>query len=130
MTRRNLTEVDVEDKLFLAPAAAFKFSETHGGDDVAIFAKGPMAHLFHSSHDQTHIANVMAFSACIGPYKNHPDRCKNIKNILKSYFFKIKISLGSAKSTTQNPTTTSSSSNPSISSLLILTIVKIINNMF
>ena len=42
----------------------------HGGDDVNIFATGPMAHLFSRTHDQTHIANVMAYSSCIGPYKD------------------------------------------------------------
>jgi hypothetical protein len=29
--------------------------ETHGGDDVGIWAAGPMAHLFHGTHQQTHI---------------------------------------------------------------------------
>ncbi len=29
---------------------------------------GPYAHLFHGVHEQTHIAHVMAYSACIGPY--------------------------------------------------------------
>jgi hypothetical protein len=29
--------------------------ETHGGDDVGIWATGPMAHLFHATHQQTHI---------------------------------------------------------------------------
>ena len=48
----------------------------HGGDDVNIFAVGPMAHLFSRTHDQTHIANVMAYSACIGPYKDESiSRC-------------------------------------------------------
>ena len=35
-----------------------------------IFAIGPMAHLFSRTHDQTHVANVMAYSACIGPYRD------------------------------------------------------------
>ena len=46
------------------------FGSQHGGDDVNIFAIGPMAHLFSRTHDQTHIANVMAYSAGIGPYKD------------------------------------------------------------
>ena len=77
VTRRDLTNVDVEDRMFLSPVTAFEISETHGGDDVAIYAKGPMAHLFHSLHDQTHIANVMAYSACIGPYKDSDGRCSS-----------------------------------------------------
>ena len=41
---------------------------------MAIFAKGPWAHLFHTTHEQTHIANVLAYAACIGPYKDEA-RC-------------------------------------------------------
>ena len=41
-----------------------------------IFAIGPMAHLFSRTHDQTHVANVMAYSACIGPYRDEStSRC-------------------------------------------------------
>lgn len=34
-------------------------SETHGGEDVAIFAGGPWAHLFHGTHEQHYIYHVM-----------------------------------------------------------------------
>ncbi|XP_062869429.1 alkaline phosphatase-like [Trichomycterus rosablanca] len=43
-------------------------SETHGAEDVAIFAKGPMAHLFHGVQEQSYIAHAMAYAACIEPY--------------------------------------------------------------
>ncbi|NWW10709.1 PPBI phosphatase, partial [Oreocharis arfaki] len=43
-------------------------SETHGGEDVAILAKGPMAHLFHGVQEQTYVAHVMAYAACVEPY--------------------------------------------------------------
>uniref|UniRef100_A0A8C6Z9N4 Alkaline phosphatase n=1 Tax=Nothoprocta perdicaria TaxID=30464 RepID=A0A8C6Z9N4_NOTPE len=43
-------------------------SETHGGEDVAILAKGPMAHLFHGVQEQTYVAHAMAYAACIEPY--------------------------------------------------------------
>ena len=49
---------------FLQDAGVAKSSETHGGDDVGIYAQGPMAHLIHSSHEQSYIAHVMAFAAC------------------------------------------------------------------
>lgn len=45
-------------------------SETHGGEDVAILAKGPMAYLFHGVQEQTYVAHVMAYAACIEPYTN------------------------------------------------------------
>ena len=59
----------------ITSSTAPRSSETHGGSDVGIFSAGPMSHLFHTTHEQTHIAHVMAYSACIGPYKDE-DRCK------------------------------------------------------
>ncbi|XP_069830550.1 intestinal-type alkaline phosphatase-like [Dendropsophus ebraccatus] len=53
-------------------------SETHGGEDVAIFSKGPMAHLFIGVHEQSYIAHVMAYAACLPPYTEcPPERPKN-----------------------------------------------------
>ena len=48
-------------------------SETHAGEEVAIFARGPMAHLFHKVHEQSYMAHVMAYSMCIGP---NQDACE------------------------------------------------------
>ncbi|XP_026201651.1 alkaline phosphatase, intestinal, tandem duplicate 2 [Anabas testudineus] len=45
-------------------------SETHGIEDVAIFAKGPMSHLFHGVQEQSYIAHVMAYAACVEPYED------------------------------------------------------------
>lgn len=47
-------------------------SETHGSEDVAIFAQGPMAHLFHGVQEQSYIAHVMAYAACLEPYTACP----------------------------------------------------------
>ncbi|KAM9378583.1 intestinal-type alkaline phosphatase-like [Phaethornis superciliosus] len=49
-------------------------SETHGGEDVAILAKGPMAHLFHGVQEQTYVAHAMAFAACLDPYTTCPQQ--------------------------------------------------------
>lgn len=43
--------------------------ETHGGEDVAVFARGPQAHLVHGVQEQNYIAHVMAFAACLEPYE-------------------------------------------------------------
>ncbi|XP_069855148.1 intestinal-type alkaline phosphatase-like [Dipodomys merriami] len=43
-------------------------SETHSGEDVAVFARGPQAHLLHGVQEQNYIAHVMAFAACLEPY--------------------------------------------------------------
>ncbi|XP_055580000.1 intestinal-type alkaline phosphatase [Falco cherrug] len=53
---------------YLQQAAVLLSSETHGGEDVAILAKGPMAHLFHGVQEQTYVAHVMAYAACLEPY--------------------------------------------------------------
>ncbi|KAF5290837.1 hypothetical protein FQA39_LY14599 [Lamprigera yunnana] len=43
----------------------------HGGTDVLIYSKGPMAHLFHSVHEQTYVAYVISYAAKIGPFKEN-----------------------------------------------------------
>ncbi|XP_051549607.1 intestinal-type alkaline phosphatase [Myxocyprinus asiaticus] len=53
---------------YLQQAAVPLESETHGSEDVAIFAKGPMSHLFHGVQEQSYIAHAMAYAACIEPY--------------------------------------------------------------
>ena len=40
----------------------------HSGEDVAIYATGPMAHLVHGVHEQSYVAHVMGYAACMGPY--------------------------------------------------------------
>lgn len=41
--------------------------ETHGGDDVFIFSKGPYAHFLTGVNFQNYIPHVMAYAACMGP---------------------------------------------------------------
>ena len=48
-------------------------TETHAAEDVAIYAQGPMAHLFHATHEQSYIAYVMAYASCVGMYANEAD---------------------------------------------------------
>ena len=56
-------------------SAVYLKSETHGGEDVAIFARGPMAHLFDGTVEQSYIPHAMAYSACIGIFSKDPS-CK------------------------------------------------------
>lgn len=60
-----------EENNYLAQSAVPLKAETHGGEDVAVFAKGPLAHLLHGVHEQNYIPHVMAYAACIGQNKNH-----------------------------------------------------------
>ena len=70
----SLFEYLADDKDFVFPAGIPVVDETHGGEDVAIYAVGPMAHMFHGVHEQNYIAHVMAYSACVGRYKL--EKCK------------------------------------------------------
>ncbi|XP_056894070.1 alkaline phosphatase, intestinal, tandem duplicate 1 [Takifugu flavidus] len=71
-SRENITMVDYNDDEYMQQAAVPLDAETHGGEDVAIYAKGPMAHLFHGVKEQNYIAHVMAYAACLEPYRTCP----------------------------------------------------------
>ena len=47
--------------------------ETHAGEDVAVYARGPMAHLVHGVQEQSYIAHVMAYASCVGVNTGHCD---------------------------------------------------------
>lgn len=40
---------------------------------MAIYARGPMSHLFHGVHEQNYIAHVMAYASCVGMYSDQKD---------------------------------------------------------
>lgn len=57
--RPDLTDVDTAAPDFMPEATVPLASETHGGEDVAIFASGPKAHLVHGVMEQNWIFHVM-----------------------------------------------------------------------
>lgn len=66
LLRLNPAEMKVLQNEFRFPSTAPRDSETHGGDDVAVYATGPYAHLFKASFEQYTIPHVMAYAGCIG----------------------------------------------------------------
>ena len=46
-----------EELNYQQEAAVFLYSETHGGEDVAIFARGPMGYLFDTLVGQLYFTN-------------------------------------------------------------------------
>ncbi|XP_021054162.1 intestinal-type alkaline phosphatase [Mus pahari] len=66
--RPNVTAAESSGSSYRQQAAVPVKSETHGGEDVAIFARGPQAHLLHGVQEQNYIAHVMAFAGCLEPY--------------------------------------------------------------
>jgi len=57
---------------FRQPSASPLKSETHGGDDVGIWAQGPWSHLIHGVHEQSYIATVMSYAGCLGKHEARP----------------------------------------------------------
>lgn len=55
------------DKFALYPALVPMALETHGGEDVAVWARGPWAHLFVGSYEQNVLPLIMSYASCIGP---------------------------------------------------------------
>lgn len=84
-TRTNLTNVQtgnscvvsykplnlhlVESKDYVQEAAVPKRWETHGGEDVPVYATGPGSNLFAGVIDQTFIPYALAYAGCFGPLK-------------------------------------------------------------
>lgn len=79
--RRNLTGVNTDDEEFVFQSAVPLYSETHSGEDVPIYARGPMSHLFQGVKEQNYIAHVMAYASCVGDYKNREDCAASLSNI-------------------------------------------------
>lgn len=61
--REDLSAVDTTDIDFIQQALIPMKSESHAGEDVAIYAQGPKAWLMNGSVEQNYIFNVMAYSA-------------------------------------------------------------------
>lgn len=66
LLRLDPAEMKVLQNEFEFPSTLPRESETHGGDDVAVFATGPQAHLFNGNFEQYTIPHVIAYASCIG----------------------------------------------------------------
>ena len=63
-------------------------SETHGGEDVPIYARGPWAHLIHGVHEQHYIYHVMSLASCSGIQKS---KCSLLANAGQTYIHDSKM---------------------------------------
>lgn len=64
--RKDPTKMDTSKWDFGHPAMVDMDDETHGGEDVPIYASGPWAHLFTGTFEQNGIPHFLAYAACIG----------------------------------------------------------------
>ncbi|MGH0128178.1 UNVERIFIED_CONTAM: hypothetical protein FKN15_044826 [Acipenser sinensis] len=69
--RPDIRKVDTASKDYVQQSSVLLDKETHGGEDVAVFARGPMAHLFHGVQEQNYVAHAMAYAACVGENQGH-----------------------------------------------------------
>jgi len=81
-----LSNEQLEDKNFVQIGTAPNDSEAHGGEDVGIYAGGPMSHLFNGVFENTHPAYVMAYAACIGPFSY--DNCDRVSRTSRTSSYK------------------------------------------
>ncbi|XP_058066266.1 alkaline phosphatase-like [Anopheles bellator] len=64
--RPEMTKMMMIDREFQFPKLVPMKYETHGGDDVALFAYGPWSHLFGGMYEQNVIPHLIGYAACIG----------------------------------------------------------------
>jgi alkaline phosphatase len=65
-TRPSTTQERATDPEYLQQALVPKSSESHSGEDVAIYARGPFAHLFDGTVEQNYVFHVMLHAATAG----------------------------------------------------------------
>ena len=61
-TRAAVTQEQAMDPDYIQQATIPMSSETHSGEDVAVYAKGPWAHLFDGVVEQNYIFHVMNYA--------------------------------------------------------------------
>ena len=54
----------LDDKDFMQDATVELEFESHGGEDVAIYAQGPHSHLFRSLHDNHYVFYAVLYAGC------------------------------------------------------------------
>ena len=64
-------------------AAMYLKDETHGGEDVGVYAIGPYSHLIRGTFEQNYIAHVVAYAACFKDWPSHCDKAYN------RYFYEL-----------------------------------------
>ncbi|XP_031628391.1 membrane-bound alkaline phosphatase-like [Contarinia nasturtii] len=74
-TRIDLSNTNLSNPYHNYPATIPLLSETHGGEDVGIYATGPKSHLFVGNYEQSYIPLLMANAAQIGPFAKENEKC-------------------------------------------------------
>jgi alkaline phosphatase len=66
---------DIGGSRWKTHADVFLESETHGGEDVAVFARGPHEGLFTGVYEQSQLPHLMAYAGCFGEFAAEMPHC-------------------------------------------------------
>lgn len=77
--------------------------ETHSGEDVPIYSRGPMAHLLTGVKEQNVIAYVMAHAACVGDIGIPCSEGREVKNQQTRLNLKREVHVTKTFNSTVNP---------------------------
>ncbi|CAB3369090.1 Hypothetical predicted protein [Cloeon dipterum] len=72
---------DRDETRYMHFAPIYEETETHGGEDVAVYAIGPQSHLFNGVFEQSYLAHAIS---CIGKFGPNPTLCSNAPVSAKS----------------------------------------------
>lgn len=82
--RADLSKQNFSDIYQRYPATVPLLSETHGGEDVGVYASGPESHLFIGNYEQSYIPLLMAHAAQIGPFADDKTFCSSSSKVALS----------------------------------------------
>lgn len=89
--RINPIDMNYSDPNFMSPSHVPLSEETHGGDDVGVYAWGAHSHLFTGLYEQHYIAHAMMYATCLGPTQFLRAPACDAALIMKSSFIQIMI---------------------------------------
>lgn len=72
-----LTAADRAEPTYRHQAMLPLIDETHGGEDVPVYATGPGSHLVRGAFEQNYIAYVMSYAGCMGPVGSWNYNCND-----------------------------------------------------
>ncbi|XP_065082228.1 membrane-bound alkaline phosphatase-like [Ochlerotatus camptorhynchus] len=67
--RVDITGMDFKNFRTQYPATVPLDESTHGGEDVVVYARGPMAHLFRGNMEQSAVPHLIAYATQMGRFK-------------------------------------------------------------
>jgi len=70
---REVSDKERQDLRYRPFAGWYIRKETHAGEDVPVYSRGPHANLLSGVFEQNYIAHVICYSACIGPHATYCD---------------------------------------------------------